>query len=314
MPERAQHEHKLNAGLSAEAVFARHRARVFAVAYRLTGTVSDAEDVVQDTWLRWSGIDISDIRSPEAWLTTTAGRLGLDHLRRVKARRETYIGPWLPEPLVEGLAEAATPTPEDRLSLSDDVSIALLHMLERLAPEERTAFLLHEAFDYDYDEISTLLGKSEAACRQIVSRARRRVSDERPRFNTDAREHQRLTAAFSQALAHENPTELLACLKPDAVLYSDGGGKAAAALNPIFSADHIARFFIGISRKAPLPFDPRPVHVNGQAGFALLHDGQLHSIINMEIKDGMIATIYIMRNPDKIALAAAALDVPLMLI
>ena len=157
---------------TAEAIFARHRARIFAVAYRLTGTVSDAEDVVQETWLRWNGIDAADIRTPEAWLTTAAGRLGLDHLRRMKARRETYVGPWLPEPIVEAASDGREPTPEEKLSLADDISLALLHMLERLAPEERAAFLLHEAFDYGYGELSTLLGKSQAACRQIVSRAR----------------------------------------------------------------------------------------------------------------------------------------------
>tara|TARA_R110000868_G_scaffold139015_4_gene353688 strand:+ start:763 stop:1698 length:936 start_codon:yes stop_codon:yes gene_type:complete len=297
---------------NADAIFARHRARVFAIAYRLTGTVSDAEDVVQETWLRWNKIDLSEIVTPEAWLTTVASRLGLDHLRRLKARRETYVGPWLPEPLVEASTGEAQPTPEDRLALADDISMALLHMLERLAPDERTAFLLHEAFDYDYGELASLLGKSEAACRQIVSRARRRVSDERPRFNTSVSEHARLAQAFSLALSSEDPNALIACLKPDAVLLSDGGGKAAAALNPIFSADHITRFFFGIAKKFQMPMSPQPVTINGQPGFALVYEGQLHSLISMNIEDGQIATIYIMRNPDKIARAAAALGLALM--
>jgi RNA polymerase sigma-70 factor (ECF subfamily) len=297
---------------TAEEIFARHRARVFGVAYRLTGTVSDADDVVQDTWLRWSGAELGDIRSPEAWLTTTAGRLGLDHLRRLKARRETYVGPWLPEPLIEAVGEDTAPTAQERLELADDVSMALLHMLERLAPEERAAFLLHEAFDYDYGELAGLLGKSEAACRQIVSRARRRVTEARPRFVPDAGEHQRLASAFSQALANENPAALIACMKPDAILYSDGGGKAAAALNPIYSAEHISRFFTGIARKFALPLDPKPVRVNGQPGFALVQDDKLHSIICTDIVDGAIATIYIMRNPDKLARAAAALGLGLL--
>ncbi|MCE9651366.1 MAG: sigma-70 family RNA polymerase sigma factor [Parvibaculum sp.] len=296
---------------TAEAIFARHRARVFAVAYRLTGSVSDAEDVVQETWLRWSGIDVSDIRAPEAWLTTAAGRLGLDQLRRTKARRETYIGPWLPEPIVEASSEIHQPTPEENLSLADDISIALLHMLERLAPEERAAFLLHEAFDYGYGELATLLGKSEAACRQIVSRARRRVADERPRFNADLEEHERLAAAFSNALAQEDPKALLSCFREDAVLYSDGGGKAAAALNPIYSDDHIARFFAGIQKKYSVPLDPMLITVNGGPGFALLHDGKMHSIMSVDIKDGQIATVYMMRNPDKLARASATLGIPL---
>lgn len=297
---------------NAEAIFARHRARIFSIAYRLTGTVSDAEDVVQDTWLRWNSIDADEIRTPEAWLTTTAGRLGLDHLRRRKARRETYVGPWLPEPLVENASESAEPTPEERLELADDISIALLHMLERLAPEERTAFLLHEAFDYDYGELATLLGKSEAACRQIVSRARRRVHEARPRFKASSRDHERLARAFSAALSNEDPSALLACLKPDAVLYSDGGGKAMAALNPIYSADHIARFFAGIQKKYHLPLEANLVDVNGEPGMVLLHDGHIHSIVCFDVEDERVTAIYIMRNPDKLARAGETLGLPLL--
>lgn len=297
---------------TAEAIFARHRARVFAVAYRLVGTVSDAEDVVQETWLRWSGAKLDDLRSPEAWLVTTASRLGIDHLRRLKARRESYVGPWLPEPIVAAASDAPERTPEEKLSLADDVSIALLHMLERLAPEERAAFLLHEAFDYDYAELAAVLGKSQAACRQIVSRARRRVQEERPRFRAGAREHERLAAAFARALAAEDPAALIACLSEDAVLYSDGGGKAAAALNPIRSADHIARFFFGIGRKYNLPFVSQSIVVNGGPGFALLYEGHLHSIACLDIDDGRIAAIYLTRNPDKLARAAEALGKPLL--
>nr|RAW03739.1 RNA polymerase subunit sigma-24 [Aerococcus urinae] len=309
-----QRQHASAAG-TAEAIFARHRPRIFAVAYRLTGTVSDAEDVVQETWLRWTRTDPSDIHSPEAWLVTTAGRLGIDHLRRVRARRESYVGPWLPEPIVEIAGRMPEPTPEDRLSLADDVSIALLHVLERLAPEERAAFLLHEAFDYGYGELAALLGKSEAACRQIVSRARRRVSDDRPRFDASAGEHRRLANAFSRALATENPGALIACLRDDAVLYSDGGGKAAAALNPIYSADRIARFFVGISKKAAIEIAPESVIVNGKPGFVLLTEGHVHSVACLDIdENGRIATIFVMRNPDKLARAAAALGRPLLML
>ncbi len=297
---------------NAETIFARHRARIFAVAYRLTGTISDAEDVVQEAWLRWSGTNITDIHSPEAWLVTTAGRLGLDHLRRLKARRETYVGSWLPEPIINAATDQSQPTPEDTLALADDISMALMHMLERLAPDERAAFLLHEAFDYDYRELATVLNKSEAACRQIVSRARRHVADTKPRFHANPRDHEKLAGAFSMALANENPSALLACLKPDAVLYSDGGGKAAAALNPIFSADRITRFFIGIARKFGLPLDMHLIDVNGQPGFVLLHDSKIHSIISFDLDEGMIETIYVMRNPDKLTHAAKALGLDLL--
>ena len=293
-------------------IFARHRARVFGVAYRLTGTVSDAEDVVQETWLRWAGADIANIRSAEAWLTTVAGRVGLDHLRRVKARRETYVGPWLPEPLIDVTGDMHQPTPEDTLSIADDVSVALLHMLERLKPEERAAFLLHEAFDYDYGELSSLLGKTEAACRQIVSRAKRRVSEERPRFRADTHEHERLAVAFADALKSARPDALLACLTPDAVLYSDGGGKAAAALNPIYTAEHITRFVFGLAKKFSFPMTPLPVTINGQRGFALLYENKLHSLISAEVHGGLITTIYLMRNPDKLTRAAKTLGVEML--
>lgn len=293
-------------------IFARHRARVFGIAYRLTGTVSDAEDVVQETWLRWAGIDASEIKSPQAWLTTVAGRVGLDHLRRVKARRETYIGPWLPEPLVEVASDTAQATPEEQLSLADDVSIALMHMLERLKPEERTAFLLHEAFDYDYGELSSLLGKTEAACRQIVSRAKRRIGEDRPRFRARAGEFERLAEAFAAALLSAKPDALLACLTPDAVLYSDGGGKAAAALNPIHSAEHIVRFLFGIAKKFNVPLVTHPIRLSGQPGFALIHEGKLHSLMSADVSGGRITSIYLMRNPDKLARAAEVLGVDLL--
>lgn len=298
--------------LTTEAIFTRHRARIFAVAYRLVGTVSDAEDVVQETWLRWSGIDASGIRSPEAWLVTTASRLGIDHLRRLKTRRESYVGPWLPEPIVEAANIDPVLSPEDKLSLADEVSLALLHMLERLAPEERAAFLLHEAFDYGYGDLATILGKSEAACRQIVSRARRRVADERPRFEASRAEHARLAAAFAAALATENPDALLASLRKDAILYSDGGGKAAAALNPIHGADRISRFFFGIRKKFPQPYRDEPITINGKPGIALLASDHLHSIICFDVADDRINAVYIVRNPDKLRQAARLLGASLI--
>lgn len=295
-----------------EAIFTRHRSRVFAVAYRLVGTVSDAEDVVQETWLRWNGTDTANVRSPEAWLVTTASRLGIDHLRRLRARRESYVGPWLPEPIVEPANAEPVPTPEEQIALADEVSIALLHMLERLAPEERTAFLLHEAFDYDYADLATILGKSQAACRQIVSRARRRVSDERPRFEASPADHARLASAFADALMKEDPQALLASLGKEAVLYTDGGGRVTAALNPIYGADRIMRFFLGITRKFPEPYAVDAVRINGRAGFTLGRGKEIASIVSFDIRDGLIANIYIMRNPDKIARAAQALGRPLL--
>ena len=280
-------------------IFERHRARAFSVAYRIVGSVSDAEDVVQEAWLRWQGIDPATIRNPEAWLVTTTARLGIDVLRAARTRRATYVGPWLPEPMVEAAAEAE-PTAEDRLALADDVSMALLHVLERLAPEERAAFLLHDAFDYDYGELAALLGKSEAACRQTVSRARRRIHDGHARFDASAGEHARLAAAFGSAIASANPQALIDCMSEDVVFYSDGGGKAIAALNPLYGPDHVARFLFGVLKKTQGTIETQPVSVNGRPGFLLTSDEKLEAVLTFGIADGRIAAIYAMRNPDKL--------------
>jgi len=286
--------------IDAEALFLRHRPRAFAVAYRMLGSVAEAEDILQEAWLRWQGTDHAQIASPEAFLVTTTSRLAIDHLRKASTRRETYVGPWLPEPMVTDDGQSPA-TPEERLALADDISMALLHLLERLAPEERAAFLLHEAFDYSHAEIANLIGKSEAACRQMLSRARKRVQSERPRFNAAASEHARLTELFLNALSKGEPEAILACMKEDAVFYSDGGGKVVAALNPIKGADRIMRFWLGIMRKPDYRLFPQPVWLNGLPG-CLLTDGEtLHSAISLRIEDGRIAALYVQRNPDKLA-------------
>lgn len=282
-----------------DTIFERHRARAFGVAYRILGSASDAEDVVQEAWFRWRRSDVSAIRNPEAWLVTTVARLGIDELRAARARRETYVGSWLPEPIVSAALETE-PTPEERLSLADDISMALLHLLERLAPEERAAFLLHDAFDYDYGELAALLGKSEAACRQAVSRARKRVQDAHPRFDTSAREHLRLANAFSAAIASADPQALIDCLSEDVVFYSDGGGKAIAALNPLFGPDHVTRFFMGILKKRPKNFVTLPATVNGLPGFVMKDENGVHSALSFGVSGGRISTLYMIRNPDKL--------------
>ena len=197
------------------------------------------------------------------------------------------MGQWLPEPIVDAARES-DPSPEERLSLADDISMALLHMLERLAPDERAAFLLHDAFDYGYGELAALLGKSEAACRQTVSRARKRVKDIHPRFDTSAREHQRLAAAFSSAIAAADPKALIDCFSDDVVFYSDGGGKAIAALNPLSGPDHVTRFLIGILKKRPENFHVQPATVNGLPGFLMTEGGRVHSALSFGISDGRI--------------------------
>lgn len=282
-----------------EQTFEQHRARAFQVAYRISGSVADAEDIVQEAWLRWQAAPRTDIRTPEAWIVTTVARLGIDQLRSARARRETYVGPWLPEPLLE-LSGEREASPEERLSLADDISMALLHMLERLSPEERAAFLLHDAFDYDYGELAAMLGKSEAACRQTVSRARKRVRDAHPRFDTSTREHHRLATAFGNAIAAADPQALINCLSEDVVFYSDGGGKALAALNPIYGPDHVMRFFFGILKKRPQNLQPRPAIVNGLPGFVIVVDGEIQSTLSFGVSEGRISAVYMVRNPDKL--------------
>lgn len=285
--------------VSDDAIFERHRTRAFKVAYRILGSVADAEDVVQEAWLRWRNAGAAGIRNPEAWLVTAVARLAIDQLRSARARREIYVGPWLPEPIV-GQSDDAGQSPEERLALADEISIALLHMLERLAPEERAAFLLHDAFDYGYGELAALLGKSEAACRQTVSRARRRVKEAHPRFDANASEHRRLALALENAIAAADPQALIECMSDDVVFYSDGGGKVLAALNPLYGARNVSRFLLGIAAKSKGMLDTHPATVNGEPGFLLTLNGQLDTVITFAIANGRIATIYAIRNPDKL--------------
>lgn len=287
------------------------RPYAFGVAYRLVGSVSDAEDIVQEAWLRWRRVGADEIREPKAWLTTVVTRLGIDHLRSAQARRETYVGPWLPEPMVTDAGpplfqDEAPPSPEDKMVLAQDVSMALLVVLEQLAPEERAAFLLHDAFDYGYGELSEMLGKSESACRQMVSRARKRVRGDRPRFDADAATHERLAKAFETALQNEDPQALIDILAEDVVTYTDGGGKAIAALNPIYGADNVARFFIGIHGKAPPNLALDITTVNGLPGFVATLPGEIYLTMSFAVEDGRIKEIYAMRNPEKMRHLSAA--------
>jgi RNA polymerase sigma-70 factor (ECF subfamily) len=277
--------------------FERERPRLTGLAYRMLGSRAEAEDVVQDAWLRWDGAAHEAVRSPAAWLTTTVTRLAIDRLRSAKARRESYVGPWLPEPIVVDRAAAAPPI-EDGL---DDLSMALLLVLERLSPAERAAFLLHDVFDYDYDDIAAILTRKAAACRQLVSRARRHVRDARPRFEADAESRERLLDAFVSAVNAGDVEGLTAILAEDAVFMSDGGGKANAARNPIRGAGKIVRFLLGIAAKAPPGFERRLVRVNGEPGMVNTIDGRPHSVFSLAIAGGRITAIHAVLNPDKLA-------------
>jgi RNA polymerase sigma-70 factor (ECF subfamily) len=284
----------------ATAEFERLRPRLRAIAYRMLGSVAEAEDAVQETWLRWNAVQGSGIREPFAWLRTALTRLCIDALRARDARREDYVGPWLPEPLPDACAPAGDAAAV--AELADDLSMAFLLLLERLAPEERAAFLLHDVFGTGYGEIAAALGRNEAAVRQVVTRARKRVEAERPRFRASRAEQEALAARFAAALAARDEASLLTLLAPAARLVSDGGGVVLAALRPILGPAKIARFFLGLLRDpaaAALRMESR--WINGAPGFVLRRaDGGVDSAATLEIREGRIAAIYTVRNPAKL--------------
>ncbi|MEH2544891.1 RNA polymerase sigma-70 factor (ECF subfamily) [Bradyrhizobium sp. AZCC 2262] len=278
-----------------------HRGRLLGLAYRMLGSRSDAEDVVQDAYLRFAGAQ--GVHNPEAFLVTIVTRLCLDRLKSAKAQREIYVGPWLPEPVfdAEGLsADAAT-------ELADDLSFALLLALDRLSPMERAAFLLHDVFDTPFSEIAAMLDRTEASCRQLASRARRAVRDNRPVPVATPDSHARLLQAFSDAVASGDVRQLAELLREDAVAITDGGGRKFAARNPIIGADKVARFFIGLAGKTA-GHDVRiaPAVINGTVGALLYLDGELDLTLSMAIDGEKIAAIYVVRNPDKLRHLPAA--------
>jgi RNA polymerase sigma-70 factor, ECF subfamily len=272
-----------------------HRGRLLGLAYRMLGSRSDAEDVVQDAYLRSTGAQ--NVHNPEAFLVTIVTRLCLDRLKSAKAQREIYVGPWLPEPVFDAerlSADAAT-------ELADDLSFALLLALDRLSPMERAAFLLHDVFDTPFSEVAAMLDRTEAACRQLASRARRAVRDERPAPTATPDSHARLLQAFSDAVASGNVRQLAELLREDAVALTDGGGRKFAARNPIIGADKVARFFIGLAGKiAGQDVRIEPAVINGAVGALLYLDGELDLTLSMAIDGEKIAAIYVVRNPDKL--------------
>lgn len=274
------------------------------VAYRMLGSVAEAEDVVQDAYLRWHDADHLSVDDVRAFLTTVTSRLCLDRLRSAHRQRETYIGPWLPEPLVE------TPdAPMEAEALASDVSFALMLALERLSPLERAAFLLHDVFGLDFGQVARSLERSEASCRQLASRARKKVRSARPRYSVTSGEHSQLTERFFDAARSGDVATLKALLSESATLHTDGGGKRVAARRLIVGADKISRFFAGLARKARLP-GPRwvnPVTVNGLPGWLTIEQDGLPQVMTLDVADGRIQALYIVRNPDKLQHLAAHL-------
>lgn len=276
--------------------FASVRPRLFAIAYRMLGTRADAEDVVQDAWLRWNGSDHAQVATPEAWLVTVTTRLAIDRLRTRKLEREAYIGWWLPEPLIED-----EHTPETAAELASEVSVAFLWVLERLAPEERAAFLLRQVFDQDYAEIAAMLGKSEAACRQLVHRAQARVKQAQPRFSVPQAAHRELLARFMQAASAGDRAAMKALMADDVQLVSDGGGKATSFMRVLEGAGRVAGVYWSLEHAYPGRVAYRHALVNGEPGLLRYVDGRIESAQSFIVDAGRIVAAFVIRNPDKLA-------------
>ncbi|MEP7247493.1 MAG: RNA polymerase sigma factor SigJ [Gammaproteobacteria bacterium] len=276
--------------------FEPHRKRLQGIAYRMLGSRADAEDIVQDAYLRWHRAPTEEIRSPEAWLVTAVTRLCIDRLRAARSEREAYVGPWLPEPIVS----AAAPPADASAELASSLSVAFLAVLERLAPEERAAFLLHEVFDNDYAEIAQILGKSEAACRQTVSRARKRVREDRPRVQVSETARKVVIDRFVGALMSQDMNGLMQLLSEDVTWTSDGGGKAKAARKIIHGREHVARFAIGVIGRNAAYMRVFPVQVNGEPGLALYVGDRLISITSITTDGVSVLGVFSVLNPEKL--------------
>jgi RNA polymerase sigma-70 factor (ECF subfamily) len=278
-------------------IFQGLRPRLFGIAYRMLGVRADAEDIVQEAWLRWQHGGAEAARIPDAWLVTVVTRLSIDRLRRAIAERERYVGPWLPEPLVGEMADP----PDAALEAVGDISTAFLLMLERLGPEERAVFLLHQVFEFDYAEVAAMVGKTEAACRKILQRARERVRLARPRFEVGREQHLALLGKFIEAARSGDAARVHALLSEDVVYMGDGGGKAKTTVREVAGAERVARLVVGVERKWTAGGRHQLIAVNGAPGLLTWRDGQPDSVTSVAVRDGRIAAIYVVRNPDKLA-------------
>jgi RNA polymerase sigma-70 factor, ECF subfamily len=282
--------------------FQTHRVHLRGIAYRMTGSMADAEDVLQEAFLRWSKQDLQSVGSPRAFLSTVVTRLCLDQLNSARVRRESYVGPWLPEPVLDASAVSV----EARAELASDISVALMLAFERLSPLERAAFLLHDVFDLAYAEISNTLERSEEACRQLVARAREHVRQHKPRYQPTEEVTGRVFAAFAQAV-QGNLQPLSAVLAEDAVFYSDGGGKVSAATRPVVGRERVLRFIEGVLRKFPLAASQaaQPALINGAPGLVVHAEGQVLRTLALEFsadpaQPGLLVRLYQVSNPEKL--------------
>lgn len=288
----------MNAHAAMTDMFERQRKRLTGIAYRMLGRWAEAEDTVQDAWLRWQATGQAAIETPEAWLTTVTVRLCIDRIRRSKASREVYVGPWLPEPVLT--PEGGERREEETQRFADDLSLGLLMVLERLGPEERAAFILREAFDTSYADIASALGKRQTAIRQLVSRARERVHADRPRFQADRETHQKLLGEFLAAIAANDASKLIGLFKGDVRLISDGGGKRPAALRIVDTPAEVAQLMLHLAAAKGSPRDIRPITLNGLPSLWFVDSQGYGSALQLDIADNQIRAILIIRNPDKL--------------
>ncbi|MEU0396267.1 RNA polymerase sigma-70 factor [Streptomyces sp. NPDC006208] len=285
-------------------VFEEHRPVLTGVAYRMLGRVADAEDVVQEAWLRWSAQQRDEIREPRSYLVRITTRLAIDRLRHVQSRREAYVGPWLPEPIATDFGPAVPDTAE-RAVLADTVSFAVLVVMESLSPLERAVFVLREAFGFPYGEIATMLERSDAAVRQLAGRARKHVEERTHHHDVDPAECRDLTERFLAAASGGDLGELLKLLAPDVRLVGDSGGKARAPLRVLESVDKVGRFLFAVAHQ-PIPdAEIRVVELNGAPALLVLSGGKPDTVMQVEIQDGRITCVYIVRNPDKLGAVAS---------
>ncbi|MEU0333591.1 RNA polymerase sigma-70 factor [Streptomyces sp. NPDC006193] len=280
-------------------VFEEHRPFLMGVAYRMLGRVADAEDVVQDAWLRWYRADRTEVREPRAYLVRVTTRLAIDRLRQVRSRGEAYVGPWLPEPYLTEFGDTA-PDSADRAVLADTVSLAVLVVLESLSPLERAVFVLREAFGYPYAEIAATLDRGEAAVRQLAGRARRHVAERRPRYEVDPARRRDLTERFIAAAVDGDLAGLMSLLAPDVRLVGDSGGKAKAPLRTLHTADKVGRFLVGVARSGLAGLTLRLIEANGGPAVLVLAGDKPDTLFQLDIADGRVTSVYVIRNPDKL--------------
>jgi RNA polymerase sigma-70 factor (ECF subfamily) len=281
--------------------FETYRSYLFSVAYRMLGSAMDAEDVVQETYVRYQNAPPDNIRSLKAYLTTILTRLSMDQLQLARRSREVYVGPWLPEPILTATAPEAD-GPESRVEVQESVSLAFLVLMEQLQPFERAVFLLHEVFVYDFSEIASMLDKSESACRRSFSRARQHLRAHRPRFSASPQTHRQLLTAYLRAVETGELAPLTSLLSQNVVLWTDGGGKTSpAARHPITGRDAVARISMGSKRFWPADYTVELAEVNGQPSIVMRGDDHVFSVLSIDVENDQIQAIRIILNPEKLS-------------